>query len=302
VWILRQLFEGPYAEHLVFKGGTSLSKAYSVIRRFSEDVDLTYDIRAIAGDLVGDAKSPLPVSKSQEKKWSKEIRARLADWVSGKIVPLLSEALTRQGLQATARAEGDKAFIDYHPLTSGTGYSKSHVMLEFGARSTGEPSERRKIVCDLAEFISDLEFPIATPQVMRAERTFWEKATAIHVFCAQGSFRGGEGFARHWHDVTRLDQAGYADTAIADKGLAKAVAEHKGAFFLEKDAQGNAIDYHAAISGKLQLVPSDAALAKLADDYQSMVADRYFLDDVEPFEELIKRCLAVQIKANATAK
>jgi predicted nucleotidyltransferase component of viral defense system len=67
VWTLRQLFEGPYAEHLVFKGGTSLSKAYSVIRRFSEDVDLTYDIRAIAGDLVGDAKSPLPVSKSQEK-------------------------------------------------------------------------------------------------------------------------------------------------------------------------------------------------------------------------------------------
>jgi Nucleotidyl transferase AbiEii toxin, Type IV TA system/Phage derived protein Gp49-like (DUF891) len=72
VWSLRHLFNGPYASNLVFKGGTSLSKAYSVIRRFSEDVDLTYDIRAIAGDLVGHAGSPLPVSKSQEKKWSKE--------------------------------------------------------------------------------------------------------------------------------------------------------------------------------------------------------------------------------------
>lgn len=80
VWSLRHLFDGPHAGHLVFKGGTSLSKAYGVIRRFSEDVDLTYDIRAIAGDLVGDADAPLPVSKSQEKKWSKEIRARLADW------------------------------------------------------------------------------------------------------------------------------------------------------------------------------------------------------------------------------
>ena len=55
VWALRHLFSGPYSQHLVFKGGTSLSKAYGVIRRFSEDVDLTYDIRAIASDLVGDA-------------------------------------------------------------------------------------------------------------------------------------------------------------------------------------------------------------------------------------------------------
>ena len=68
VWSLRHLFAGPYADHLVFKGGTSLSKAYRVIRRFSEDVDLTYDIRAIAGDLVGNAGTPLPTSKSQEKK------------------------------------------------------------------------------------------------------------------------------------------------------------------------------------------------------------------------------------------
>src|SRR5476651_305291 len=82
VWALRHLFSGPYAEHLVFKGGISLSKAYGVIRRFSENVDLTYDIRAIASDLVGDADTPLPRTKSQAKKWSTEIRARLADWVS----------------------------------------------------------------------------------------------------------------------------------------------------------------------------------------------------------------------------
>ena len=68
VWSLRHLFAGPYTDHLVFKGGTSLSKAYGVIRRFSEDVDLTYDIRAIAADLVGDADAPLPASKSQEKR------------------------------------------------------------------------------------------------------------------------------------------------------------------------------------------------------------------------------------------
>src|SRR6202162_6510066 len=100
VWSLQHLFTGPYAEHLVFKGGTSLSKAYGVIRRFSEDVDLTYDIRAIAGDLVGDANAPLPASKSQEKKWSKEIRARLSDWVGNEIAPRLKQDLEQQSLPA----------------------------------------------------------------------------------------------------------------------------------------------------------------------------------------------------------
>ena len=299
VWSLRHLFAGPYADHFVFKGGTSLSKAYGVIRRFSEDVDLTYDIRAIASDLVGDADAPLPASKSQEKKWSKEIRARLSDWVGVEIVPRLKHDLEQQGLPATARAEGDKVFIDYAPLATGTGYVAPAVMLEFGARSTGEPSEPRAIYCDAAAYLQGVEFPTTTPKVMRAERTFWEKATAIHVFCAQGEFRGGDRFARHWHDVTRLDAAGFADAAIADKALAQAVAEHKSVFFAEKNAQGEVIDYHTAVAGGLQLVPFDGALAKLAADYQHMVDDGLFLDDAEPFDALLERCRAIQKKANA---
>jgi hypothetical protein len=298
VWSLRHLFAGPYAEHLVFKGGTSLSKAYGVIRRFSEDVDLTYDIRAIAGDLVGDADAPLPASKSQEKKWTKEIRARLSDWVGAEIVPSLKLDLEHHGLPATVRAEDEKVFIDYAPLAIGTGYVAPAVMLEFGARSTGEPCEPRTIHCDAATHLQGVEFPTAMPKVMRAERTFWEKATAIHVFCAQGEFRGGDRFARHWHDVTRLDAAGFADAAIADKALARAVADHKTVFFTEKNTRGELIDYHAAIAGALQLVPDDGALAKLEVDYQHMVDDGLFLDDAEPFEALLKRCRAIQQKAN----
>jgi len=299
VWALRHLFAAPYAPHLIFKGGTSLSKAYGVIQRFSEDVDLTYDIRAIASDLIGEAGTPLPASKSQEKKWSKEIRTRLAEWVTADVVPLLQEELQKQGLPAQARAEGDKVFIDYTPLVTGTGYVAPAVMLEFGARSTGEPSEPRAITCDAAAHLRGVEFPSATPRVMRAERTFWEKATAIHVFCIQGAFRGGDRFARHWHDVTRLDAAGFVKTAIADKTLARAVADHKSMFFAEKNPQGEVIDYHAAVSGGLQLIPDDDALAKLAADYQHMVDDGLFLDDVEPFKGLMERCRAVQHKANA---
>jgi len=299
VWCLRHLFAEPYAPHLVFKGGTSLSKAYGVIQRFSEDVDLTYDIRAIASDLIGDAGTPLPASKSQEKKWSKEIRARLANWVANDVVPRLQQDLGQHGLPATVRAEDDKVFIDYTPLTSGTGYVSSAVMLEFGARSTGEPCELRSIHCDAATQLRGVEFPEATPQVMRAERTFWEKATAIHVFCAQGAFRGGNRFARHWHDVTRLDVAGYADSAIADTALAKSVADHKSIFFAEKNLEGGLIDYHAAVAGGLRLVPDKNALAKLAADYQHMLDDGLFLEEVESFDALLLRCQTIQEKANA---
>lgn len=219
-------------------------------------MDLTYDIRAIAGDLIGEAGTPLPASKSQEKRWSKEIHFWLAEWVTAKVVPRLQQDLEQQGLPAQARAEGDKVFIDYTPLASGTGYMPPAVMLEFGARSTGEPCEPRAVRCDAAAHLQGVEFPEATPQVMRAERTFWEKATAIHVFCAQGVFRGGERFARHWHDVTRLDAAGFADAAIADRAFAKAVADHKSIFLAEKSPDSAPIDYHDAVSGGLCLVPN----------------------------------------------
>lgn len=133
---------------------------------------------------------------------------------------------------------------------------------------------------------------------MRAERIFWEKATAIHVFCAQSAFRGGDRFTRHWHDVTRLNAAGFADSAMANTALANAVADHKSIFFAEKHPDGEPIDYHAAVSGGLRLVPDDGALVKLAADYQHMVDDGFFLDEVESFNTLLRQCQAIQEKAN----
>lgn len=299
VWTLRHLFAGPHSEQLVFKGGTSLSKAYGVIRRFSEDVDLTYDIRAIAPDLIEKADSPWPTSRSQEKKWSKAIRQRLADLVSGSLAPELAGALAEQGLAASVRAEGEQVFIDYRALSKGTGYVAPSVLLEFGARSTGEPNEPRAVACDAALYLPNVSFPSATPQVMRPERTFWEKATAIHVFCAQGSFRGGTRFARHWYDVTRLDAAGFANSATKDRELAHAVAEHKSIFFAESTPDGAPIDYRAAVTGALDLVPSGNARKTLAEDYQRMVDDGLLLDDAESFDALLQRCQTLALKVNA---
>ena len=196
VWTLRTLFGAPVGASLVFKGGTSLSKAYGVIRRFSEDVDLTYDIRDIAPDLVGDIAEPLPANRSQEKRWSAEIRRRLAEWIRDTAAPHLAEALGSVDPDGTVQIDSTDLFVCYAPLNEGTAYVRPEVKLEFGARSTGEPTARMPVICDAAPHVPGVEFPKADPRVLQIERTFWEKATAAHVYCVQHRLRGGR-FARH---------------------------------------------------------------------------------------------------------
>jgi len=294
---LAALYASPLGGHLVFKGGTSLSKAYRVIRRFSEDVDLTYDIRAIAPDLVGDNDEALPKTRSEEKRWSSEVRRRLPDWVMGAAQPVITNALAAENLAAAVRAEGEKLFIDCEATAIGSGYVTPVVMLEFGARSTGEPAGLCDVTCDAAGLVDEVIFPTARPRVMHAERMFWEKATAIHVFCLQERLRGDR-FARHWHDVARLDEAGLAEVAFADRDLANAVARHKAMFFAEKAADRSPIDYVAAVNGGLRLVPAGDARKALQEDYARMVEDGLLLDDAEPFEALMARCADLATRAN----
>lgn len=301
VWAIQQLFGSPVGTNLIFKGGTSLSKAYQVIDRFSEDVDLTFDIRALIPDLLEGREDAMPATSSEERRWSKRVRQALPEWVAGTIQPILQQAIDREGIDARLRTDGDKLFIDYPHLTRGTGYVSPSVMLEFGARSTGEPASPRDIVCDAASVIEGVEFPTARPRVMHAERTFWEKATAIHVFCLQNRMRGDR-FSRHWHDVARLDDAGIAAVAIQDHALATAVARHKTMFFAEKAADATWIDYGAATCGQLQLAPSGAALDALADDYRRMAEDSLLATTPEPFGDLMDRCADIARRANAASK
>ncbi|WP_374636073.1 nucleotidyl transferase AbiEii/AbiGii toxin family protein [Agrobacterium salinitolerans] len=300
VWALATLYGSPLGEHLVFKGGTSLSKAYGVIRRFSEDVDLTYDIRALAPDLVGDNGEALPKTRSEEKRWTSAVRERLPQWVAGAVQPVIAKALAAGPLTAAIRVDGEKLFIDYEATTAGSGYVAPSVMLEFGARSTGEPASPRDVTCDAAPLVDDVVFPTARPRVMHAERTFWEKATAIHVFCLQERLRGDR-FVRHWHDVVRLDEAGFAAAAFADRDLANAVARHKAMFFAEKAADRSQIDYASAVNGGLQLVPAGDGAKALAEDYARMVNDGLLLDEAEPFETLMERCADITARANSAA-
>lgn len=302
VWTLNALFTSPFGQDLAFKGGTSLSKAYGMIRRFSEDVDLTYDIhRLLPGDLLAKVEAgpfdPLPASGSQQQKITRHIRQSLPDWVEGSVRPQLEQALAAERLAAVVRVEEDKLFIAYEPLEGGTGYVAPRVMLEFGARSSGEPSMVRHVTCDAAVHLGMLRFPEARPRVMMVERTFWEKATAIHVYCLQQRLRGGR-FARHWHDLARLHAHGVTIEALRRRDIAAAVAQHKEWFFGEKDAARNIIDYRAAVVGQISLVPAENALEALRLDYDAMVADGLLLDDSETFDDLMATCARIEAQLN----
>lgn len=300
VWALETLFGSSLATKLAFKGGTSLSKAFGVIRRFSEDVDLTYDIREIVPELTEDHPDGIPPTASQADRWTKRIRERLPAWIDSDPLRILSDAIHTSKLRATAHKEGDAIYIDYEQVAAkGTGYASPSVMLEFGARSTGEPYEERAVTCDAAPALQELTFPTAHPRTMRAERTFWEKATAAHVYCLTGRFRGGPGYSRHWHDLARLEESGHAATAIGDGALAKTVALHKKMFFPERIPDGGGpVDYESAVAGSLALVPSGKAMEELAIDYKKMVEDGFLHDPSETFEELMDKCQQLEQAAN----
>lgn len=176
-------------------------------------------------------------------------------------------ALARDQLQAKLEIGGvehDKLMLHYPAIKQCTGYVSPVVTLEFGVRATGEPHQVRSVTCDMDGHVEGVKFPTASPLVTSVARTFWEKATAAHA-------------------------------------VAKAVAEHKSYFFVEKDTRGAVIDYFPGDAGKLQLVPEGAARGALATDYANMLADEVMVGDALPFNQLMDACAEVAAKANATA-
>ena len=188
---LNVLFEAPFGRHLVFKGGTSLSKVWRAIRRFSEDIDITYDIRGFAPELVaGGDEEALPPTRSQERRWTRAIRPRLADWVRDIAGPLVQEELARAGFPALVRSEAERLYVGYEPLFEAHGIVRPEVQIDFGARSTGEPHAVRTVVCDAGAHLPDLAFPDVRPAVMLPERTFWEEGDRNACLLPSGAHPG----------------------------------------------------------------------------------------------------------------
>lgn len=256
--------------------------------------------------MITDPERPIPSTASQRKRWAKTITERLASWVGGEALVFLRSRLAAEGLRATATVRPEKLdviHIQYECASEGTGYVRPEVVLEFGAKSTGEPCEEHIVRCDAAAHVPSISFPTATPRVMRVERTFWEKATAIHVICAGGKIRGGgERYSRHWYDLVQLDRSGHVESALRDRDLAQHVAEHKSWFFEEKNSEGAVIDYEKAVQGGLCLKPEGEILLALKEDYEKMVGDGLLDDEAQPFDELLECCRQIQERANATVR
>ena len=305
VWVVKALdvlFSSSYGQHLVFKGGTALSKVHHVIDRFSEDVDVTYDIRELAPDETAKAMQELdviPENRSQEGKLSELIRKdRLPTWIKEKMLPLVQEKLSHYD-DVKFRHDLDTIFIDYPPVIAPSKYALPTVRLEFGGRSTGEPASPYSVKCDMASFFSDLTFPTAAPRTMEISRIFWEKATAIHVYCLQGKEKMAARFSRHLHDLARLRETGHAAEAIAARNVAETVAKHKGMFFRMKAADGRLIDYGTAVDRGLILIPDGGDLDALRVDYNAMLAEGLLPKNADDFDTMLAQCRKLQTETNS---
>lgn len=293
-WTLRELFQLPrIGEHLIFKGGTSLSKAYRVIQRFSEDIDISID-RAFLGFAGTDA----PEAAASNKECQRRIDALKAA-SQQKIRQELQPALTGSIEQRLGNVknwsiefdEGDpdgQTLLFHYPSSLPShvsGYIRRSVKIEMGARSDHWPSESRSITPYVAEQFPDgFQEPTCMVKVLSAERTFWEKATILHAeFHRPAEKASPDRLSRHYYDFDALIQSGIAKTASLD--LLARVSTHKAVFFRSGWAK-----YSEASPGTLQIAPPDSRRKALHDDYVKM--REMFFGDVPDFEGILHRLSA----------
>ncbi|CAM3969771.1 Nucleotidyl transferase AbiEii/AbiGii toxin family protein [Bordetella tumbae] len=204
--VLGILFALPNRKPMAFKGGTSLSKVYQAIERFSEDIDVTIDYRS----LVVDVPELAMLSNTQRRKLSDTLKKALIEHVTEELVPALREALTQalpmHHLDIEISDNAERLWLYYPSAVENTdAYLRPSVLIEFGGRNAALPQDMMTIVPDVTAHVPQLAFPSAQVVVLSPMRTFWEKATLIHVECHRPDLRvGAERLSRHWYDLARL--------------------------------------------------------------------------------------------------
>ena len=294
-WTLARLFEMPKRLPMAFKGGTSLSKAFNAIQRFSEDVGVTLDYRRFG--LVFDPFAE-GVSKTQLKRFGDDLKARVGQHVRV-VGPYFQGILADQFAGKACRieiADGDGKLRVHYPSVLGesSDYLGNSVLIEFGGRNVTEPNESRAIRPYLAEIVPALSFPVAEVDVLSPNRTFWEKATLIHVECNRGRFKANrERLSRHWYDLAMLADHDIGKQALADRSLLADVVKHKKAFFHNSYA-----NYDACLSRGLRLVPDESVLAELSTDFEAMCASGMFYGKPPSFNNIIDRLRGLETTIN----
>lgn len=308
-WTLKRLFalQKEDAPTLIFKGGTSLSKAFGAIRRFSEDIDLSFD-RADLGYSGERDPEKEGISKKQAAKLIEDLVSDVEKHIAEKLLPALHAAIARQlgepaegewSLEIDAR---DRQTVNFHYPTAlpqaeyeGMAYITPRVKLELGARGDPWPTETRIIRPYAADdYPGFFEDPNCTVTVLSARRTFWEKATALHAEAHRPApSPTPQYFSRHYYDIAMLLGTEDAKAAATDFELLAQVAKHKAVFFRSGWAS-----YDTARPGTLRLMPAEARVKDLRADYRDM-ASMMFDDKPLPFDEILARIQKLQDAINA---
>lgn len=292
--ILHILFSLPYAEKMVFKGGTSLSKVWGVIRRFSEDIDIAID-RSLFG-VEGD------VTKRQLKKLRKASSVFVRDTLACDLAVAVEQAGLSEFItvKADPDGEGDATYpeprqihIIYKSVLDAVSnpYLRDEVLLEIGARSLFEPTAKAKI----GSFVSDV-FPHLVSdndqvQIVAAvaEKTFLEKAFLLYELFTTDDCRNANRKSRHLYDLCMMLEAGIADKAIADDGLWETIRHHREVFTSIRN-----VDYTPDIRKRITLVPSEHVMEEWKTDYDSMVVNMIYGDRVPTFADLLKDMVKIE--------
>ncbi len=284
-WVLQTLFSIPDAHPMAFKGGTSLSKVYQIIDRFSEDVDITLDYRHFE-----DAFDPFAenASKNQIRKYSDRLKGYVKTYANEIIVPAIRQALENLPSADHHTVEvdetGEKIWISFPSVTEAHDeYLKSQVLIELGGRNVIDPNERHWISPDVAELTPEVDYPASEVVVLSPERTFWEKATLIHVECHRGQLKASaERLSRHWYDLVMLAQHASGQAAIHNRELFEEVVRHKQVFFNASYA-----NYDACLEGQLKLLPEAEILGALQADYEEMIRAGMMYQQPPSFDEIM---------------
>ena len=267
--VLKAVFALPYAEHLSFKGGTSLSKCWHLIERFSEDIDI-----AVSRDYLGYGGS---LSRTQI---SDKLRRAACSFVRNKMQFDLNEALLRQGIAKDAFAvrvnitpisttDPETIEVEYKSALPENPYIRHCVLIEVSGRSMQQP-----VLCeDIQSFIDQYlpqsvvaEKPFNIPNVVTPERTFLEKTFLLHeeFHKPQSDIRTNR-MSRHLYDIVNMMKAGVAERAIHDEQLYRSIVEHRRQFINLKG-----FDYDTLSPDRLSITPPTAVLELWRKDYEQM--------------------------------
>ena len=282
-----------WKDNFAFKGGTSLSKAYGLIERFSEDIDLILDWRVLG---YGINEPWEKRSNTKQDIFNKEANTRAECFLRDTFLPAITDDLTAE------LGDAVKCFIDKDdPQTVKIAYPNSfsdisilqEIRLEIGALAAWTPVKMATIMPYAAQEYGRL-FAQPTTEILTVmpERTFWEKVTILHREAFREESRPFlPRYSRHYYDLYRMMQSEVEYNALADNDLLTRVVEFKDKFYRCPWAR-----YDLAKRGTMRLMPPDYNLDKLRDDYEHM---QNMLFGTKPsFDEVMDGILALEKKIN----